>query len=185
MIAYGRNEGRVDPRGTQRRIQGLQLLGWRADHIGDAAHGMKAEVVRRTLTATWVQAGTRDRIRHATTVLLKHGAGPSEITAHRSRVKKWVPLMAWDAIDTDLRPAETVTGVTVDDIAVTIALTGTRVALTATERRAAVTKLHAEKWSDPLIAETLHCASETVQRDRRKLGLDAWPYYELEKRGAA
>lgn len=107
MKAYGRHEGRVDPRGTQRRIQGLQILGWRAQEIGDAANGMRQEVVREILKATWVQAATRDRIRQATETLLAQGTGPSPITARRAKAKGWVPVHAYDDIDNDNAPVTT------------------------------------------------------------------------------
>lgn len=185
LKAYGQWEGIVPALGSQRRIQGLQVLGFTFDQIAEAANANR-HTVWRVLTEKTVEPKTRDRINKAYKTLLRNPTGgASKRTAILSKRKGYVSPFAWEDIDADLRPVDAVVGAIVDDVAVTIALTGTRVALTADERRAAVTKLHAEKWSDPLIAETLHCASETVQRDRRKLGLDAWPYDQLEKRGAA
>jgi hypothetical protein len=48
-----------------------------------------------------------------------------------------------------------------------------------------VLRLHRERWSDGRIADTIGCASKTVERIRDELGLEAFDQNELRDRGAA
>lgn len=59
----------------------------------------------------------------------------------------------------------------VDEIAVGLACAGEPVALTRTERRLAVRRLHERGCSDPRIAYLLHVSERTVIRYRHHLGL--------------
>jgi hypothetical protein len=80
---------------------------------------------------------------------------------------------------------ETVPAELIDDVAVDLAIRGEAVKLTAAERRVAVTRLHAERWSDKRIAATLHIVDRTVLRIRQDLGLQAFDFSEIRQVDAA
>jgi hypothetical protein len=102
-----------------------------------------------------------------------------------ARRNGYVPPLAWNDIDLDEAPVETATTDDIDEVAVTLACQGIKVTLTPQERREAVRRLHAERYTDPLIAETIGCGTKTALLIRQELGLKTWPYSELVKRGAA
>jgi hypothetical protein len=188
QIAYGRHEGMVPALGTQRRIQGLQVLGWTCANIGDAAGGMAKRQVATTLTRDVVHPNTRDRINAAYLLLLRRGNGGCEMVARQARVKGWVSPFAWDNIDTDATPADVATdSADIDEVRVWNAVNGParRHRLTTLERRECVRILWARRWTDRKIAEQIGCADATVLRIRERLELAAWPYGELIKRGEA
>lgn len=80
---------------------------------------------------------------------------------------------------------ETVPTELIDDVAVDLAIRGEAVKLTVAERRVAVTRLHAERWSDKRIAATLHIVDRTVLRIRQELGLEAFEFSEIRQVDAA
>jgi hypothetical protein len=96
LKAYGRWEGLIPAIGTQRRIQGLQVLGFTFDQIGAAA-GFNRNTVWRVLNEDTVEARTRDRITAAHKALLRTPtAGASPRTARQSKAKGYVSPFAWD-----------------------------------------------------------------------------------------
>lgn len=106
LKAYGQWEGLVNSTGSQRRIQGLQLLGFTFDQIGAAA-GVNRNTVWRVLIEQTIEPKTRDRINVAFKELLRTpDAGLSKRTARLSKAKGYVSAYAWDDIDTDSEPAD-------------------------------------------------------------------------------
>jgi transcriptional regulator with XRE-family HTH domain len=101
----------------------------------------------------------------------------------------WVGPLAWDDID-DPGEIPNVHGDRteasgIDEMAVEAAMAGERVRLTGAERREAIRRLHAERWSDRRIADRIGVAAETVLRIRQELGLAAVDQAVRVKRDAA
>jgi DNA-binding LacI/PurR family transcriptional regulator len=143
------------------------------------------EAVRRILTRKTITPETRERVAAVARALVAKGRGPSTVTAQRALAKGWVSPLAWDDIDNDPEPVTTEATDEIDEVAVTLACDGQKVKLNPVERREAVRRLHAERYTDPLIAETIGCGTKTALLIRQELGLKTWPYSELVKRGAA
>lgn len=195
----------IDARGTRRRLQALARCGWTAPALtARSATPITATALARLFTADRVTA------RNARLVVALYDAvwdqqppmatptqrAMSQRTADRARRRHWAVPLAWDDIDTDEKPApvrapRSTTAPTikrndtVDEIAIELALSGQEVRLTPAERRACVLRLHAKQYSDGLIADTLHCASKTIERIRDELDLPAWEDDELISRRAA
>lgn len=170
----------IPARGAHRRVQALVNRGWSlakvAGMVGMGAGNFHGLMHRdRILVSTykticdvyercWDQAppewSHRDRV--AASRARRHAAE-----------RGWVPPLAWDDIDLD--PAPDLGGepdeVLVDEQAVELAVSGLQVRLRPLERRAAVERLHACRWSDARIAEQIGCRQETVLRIRAGLGL--------------
>jgi plasmid maintenance system antidote protein VapI len=83
----------VDSTGSGRRVQALQVLGWRAVDIAE-----KCGVRRETIVDVYAQRFvTAELARKIAAVFdeLQATPGPSEIVRRRSLGKGWVPPMAW------------------------------------------------------------------------------------------
>lgn len=184
---------RIPARGTHRRLQALVARGWSqsklADRLGVERGNFGTMMSREHVTADlhrraerlfeelWDQLPPneewRDKIAYTRTVAY-------------AKQRRWLPPLAWDDIDNDVEPpVADDEKVGVDEMAVELAIIGERVRLTPAERRECVTRLHAARWSDGRIAETIHCAEKTVGRIRDELGLTAFDQTELRQRGAA
>lgn len=177
---------------TQRRLQALMCMGWSLSKIGTRL-GRDKQVMSRTLHSDRVEAATHLAVASLYDDLWDQ-VPPSDTPTQRAvnasvrayaRKHNWVPPLGWDDIENDAEPMTADDDDSIDEIAVELAMQGNDVKLTVAERREALTRLHARKWADPLIAETLHVDSRTVLRDRQELGLEAYEYDELVKRGAA
>ncbi|MBN9176099.1 MAG: hypothetical protein J0I43_01835 [Microbacterium sp.] len=184
---------RIPARGTHRRMQALVARGWSqsklTDRLGVERSNFGVMMTREHVTADlhrraerlfeelWDQLPPneewRDKIAYTRTVAY-------------AKQRRWLPPLAWDDIDNDVDPPvpdDEEGGL--DDMAVELAIAGERVRLTPAERRECVTRLHAARWSDGRIAETIHCDVKTVGRIRDELGLAAFDQTELRQRGAA
>lgn len=187
-------DGAVIPaRGAHRRIQALAAIGWslhrQAHHLGENMTNFSRAMQNETITvrrhraiaamfdewwaagpipANWrEQGGITRAIRHA-------------------KQRRWLPPLAWDDIDNDTEPPiPDVEDGAVDEIAIELAMHGDTVRLSPLERREAIRRLHAQRWSDQRIAAALHCADRTVLRIRQELGLEAFEYGDLVKERAA
>jgi len=181
LKAYGKYNGLIPALGTQRRIQGLQWLGWTMAEIGAEAGGVTATAVGLILTRDQVEPGTAENIRRAFGVLIQRGQGTSNITKIRARKKGYVSPFAFDDIDTDTKPTDVKDPDRgqYDPIAVELAASGTPVTgLNWAERREVVRRLHAQRWPDTRIGKLLNMDGDSVCRIRRRLGLEAWAYHE-------
>lgn len=70
-----------------------------------------------------------------------------------------------------------------DEAAILIAMGGQPALLNPAERREAVRRLHAQDQFDRQIADRLHCATKTVERDRKYLQLTAHDVAVIKEAG--
>lgn len=182
----------VPARSTHRRIQALVARGWsiskvarelgwsgenfhsmmQREKVGAATHRAVAELYERLWDVEPPRETHRDKIAYSRAL-------------NFAAKRRWLPPLAWDDIDLDEEPPAPDLECGVDEMAVELAISGDHVRLTPDERREAVRRLHASRWSDKRIAETIHCADRTVLRIREELGLKAFDQSELRNRGAA
>lgn len=87
-----------------------------------------------------------------------------------ARERRWVPPLAWDDIDADLVPP-TAEAVSVDPVAVELALAGVPMKLSHDELREAVKRGVELRLSDRAISALAGVADRTVSRIRGELGL--------------
>lgn len=182
----------VEPSGTVRRLRALVAIGYTetelSAHLGmlmgnfsPLIHGRRPRVTAATYAATralfdqlWNQPLTGAKADRARRLARRNG---------------WFGPLAWDDIDD---PGEqpnaqgpAADGPLIDEMAIDLALSGVEVKLSSAERRVAVQRLHAERWSDGRIAETIGANARTVLRIRQELGLETFDQTELRQRGAA
>lgn len=196
MIRAGRQDAftgaLIDATGTRRRIQALMALGWSQGAIAAAASTdqnrvssqLHADRVTRAGAAKIAAAYERLSFRIPATDTLGARMGVSRVRAIARR-NNYAPPLAWDDIDTDPEPATAEPSAAVDDVAVDLAVHGHRVRLTPAERRACVVLLHAQRYSDGLIGDTIGCTSKTVERIRAELHLAAHDQNDVIDRSAA
>jgi len=182
----------VDATGTHRRLQALMAIGWSLPAI--AAHlNDRGPNIRRVLLAPRLTRRFADRIAAVYEDLCMTrpvGHDRTSIAAiARTRIfaarRGWLPPLAWDDIDTDPEPAAPERPGEVDHVAVDLAIHGQKVRLSPADRRACVELLHAQRYSDGLIADTIGCTSKTIGRIRDELGLAAHDQNDLIDRTAA
>lgn len=184
MIAAGRDdvfEKIVEARGVNRRLQALVALGYSAQRLGWRL-GVSRDQVLLWLTRDRVTLTTHERIAALYDEL--SDTRPAEETpgdkASVRRARNWAARRGyarpidWDDIDLDEAP-QAEQEVLVDEVAVQLALEGTRVKLTRAERHVAVTTLNGRRYNDQEIAEMLRVSDKTIARDREFLGLPAHP----------
>lgn len=185
----------VEARGVRRRLQALAAVGWAHAELmrrigrspAQASWFLRTRTVtpenhrlisalyddlwdKKPPTRTAMERRTYDRVR-----------------AHAKQMG-WHSPLDWDDIDNDPEPpkVEVDDEPYIDDVKVERALRGENDhGLNYAERRTAVRIGHSRRWSDPLIAQRLRLAQETVQRIRAELHLAAWPNDELIDRSAA
>ncbi|WP_454112807.1 hypothetical protein [Microbacterium maritypicum] len=182
----------VPARSTHRRVQALVARGWsiskvarelgwtvanfhammHRDTVGAATHRAVAELYERLWDVEPPRATHRDKIAYTRALGF-------------AKQRRWLPPLAWDDIDQDEEPPVPDEEGGIDEMAVELAIAGDVVRLTPEERREAVRRLHASRWSDKRIAETIRCSDKTVLRIRDELGLEAFDQNELRNRGAA
>lgn len=181
----GRRQG-VPSQGAVRRVQALVTQGWSITKIGNRLH-MSGENFWSIIQKDVIGAGTFRRLADLYEELWNQ---PPPQGTHRDRIsvsraknyakaRKWLPPMAWDDIDTDPHAPVADEAVTVDEMAVELILEGEKVKLSSGERRIAVGRLHALRWSDNRIAETLDVNPRTVFRIREELGLESFANDEI------
>lgn len=184
---------RIPARGTHRRLQALVARGWSQSKLADRL-GMERGNFGRMMSCDHVTADVHRRAERLFDEFWDQMPPNEEWrdkiaytrTLAYAKQRRWLPPLAWDDIDNDVEPpvAEDYE-VGIDEMAVELAIAGERVRLTPAERRECVTRLHAARWSDGRIADTIHCAEKTVGRIRDELGLAAFDQTELRQRGAA
>lgn len=186
-------EGALVPsRGVHRRVQALVARGWSQSKVAQQVNFTRSNF-GGMMHAPQVSAGLHRRVAalYEEWCMLEppHEEWREKIAFNRSvnyaKARRWVPPLAWDDIDTDPEPPLAEDDGSVDEMAVELALSGEKVRLTPAERRVAVTRLHAERWSDARIGEAIGAADRTVFRIRQELGLEAFDQTELRQRGAA
>ena len=182
----------VPARATHRRIQALAAIGWsmgeQASRLGlhsnnvstwlaqDSVTQEKADAVADLYEQLWDQRPSYDSAYKI--------AGVGRIVK-LARRRGWVVPLAWDDIDTDDAPPPVDVEVDVDEMAVELAMLGERVRLRPAERRVAVSRLHARRYSDQKTAALLGCDERTVLRIRQELGLEAFDFADLQQERAS
>lgn len=182
----------IPARGVHRRLQALVARGWSqsklAERIGIHPTNFTALMQRglvKVSTHREVAALFEELWDQLPPHTQWHDAAAFTRTLGFAKARRWLPPMAWDDIDNDVEPPvlDQVDGI--DEGAVVLAIQGEPIRLTPGDRREAVTRLHAARWSDTRIAERLRCADRTVLRIRQELGLAAFEYADLVKGSAA
>lgn len=177
--------GLVDGTGTRRRVRALIALGWSRSHLAERLACSSRtiwELTRAPLPdSSPVLVRTRDAVRALYDELSMKVPPPGRATTMARNIAAaagWSPPLAWDdetiddptAVAHDADDTEDADAV-VDEIAVDLAVEGTRLALTRAERLAALPRLVARGMSDRAIGTQLGVTERTVERDRRTLGL--------------
>lgn len=181
----------VSSRGAIRRIQALGTLGWSPSRLATMLGKTKTNL-HTSLRCEQITAGLHTAIADLYEGLWNtkpiaansHELGGINRTLNNARRFGWVAPLGWDDIDSDEEPP-TIDDVDdlIDVVAIDLVVSGSRIKLSAAERREGVTRLHALRYSDRAIAQVLGCDERTVLRDRTVLDLKAFPFSEL--RGAA
>ncbi|MFE6966903.1 hypothetical protein ACFVAJ_17465 [Agromyces sp. NPDC057679] len=180
----------IPARGAHRRVQALMTLGWTLTEIGDrcgvSVHNFSAMMRReqmraqthRTVAAVYEQLSMT--LPPSSTTAEKQAISRSQ---NHARANGYRPPLAWDDIDLDddiaAGAVESEETPEIDEVAVELALTGTKVKLTKAERDAAITEAHRRRWSDQRTADVLRLNVRTIIRERDRLKLKAWPTKEL------
>lgn len=166
----------IDATGTQRRIQALMALGWRAVDIATECGWVTGEAVHELLKRrSYVERTTAATVRAAYD-RLSMTPGPSSLTRRRAARNGWPPPLAWDDDGLDDPDAQPYVGGVdneleeVDEVAISEAMTGRRpIKLTKTERIEAVRRLSAAGFSEQETARRLFVHTRAVSRDKAQL----------------
>lgn len=189
----------VDARGTIRRLQALQAIGWTTRMLA-ARMGIAESNFSRTMHEVRVTAAKARQVVHLYDELWD--ARPPASTPReresiarviaRAAARGWVPPMAWDDIDLDDAPPTADLELCDDTdaeapevdhgINVAIAVSGGRIELDRDERLEALKILHRRGYLDGELADLLCVCTRTIERDRKHLGLVA--NYFAEERAA-
>ncbi|TDW69143.1 hypothetical protein EDF51_106127 [Curtobacterium sp. PhB25] len=173
--AYGRYQPlHLPARGAQRRLQALIRQGWSqkklARELGIPASRVYQLLVEERITRAW-----HDRIDQLFGRLWDKVPAHTEhrdLIAYNRTIRYaasrgWARPLEWDDIDNDDAPVRrdrTRSGI--DETAVELAVAGTRVHLTISERREAVRILHGYGLTDPDMAKRLELSDRTILRIR-------------------
>lgn len=190
--------GHVDATGTRRRIQALAAMGWSANVIASRV-GISEETLSKWRSATLVSRGTAKKVARWYDELSmlnppvrdrweRYSVGS---TKGRARAAGWAPPLAWDEETIDDPTAVPETGwepdrrtperwlTRHDETLVEAALRGEKPRLSPVERRAAVTALHAYRWSARRIADWIGCNTKTVERIRESENLESFDQNDI------
>ena len=167
----------VDPTGYRRRVQALVANGWSlsklADRLGMQVGNFCVSITRGRVTVGHHMGMVRiyDELWNVSPPNESwHEKSAVTRSKNMARARGWLPPLAWDDIDSDVEPP-TADAVTVDPVAVELALSGAVVKLTFDERREAVRQGVELRWSDREIGRRVGIADRTVLRIRGELGL--------------
>lgn len=184
---------KVDATGTIRRLRALVAIGYLQSDLSRCLGWDSA-------TTAQVTGGRRKRVSSETAAAVRAlfdelwdapltGTTEAQRARRQAAVKGWQGPLAWDDID---NPAESAVGAgvvpdgpVIDEVAIQRAMSGERTKLTAAERRVAVARMHALRYSDHLMAARIGCGAQTVGRIREDLGLPAWDPEDVVRRDAA
>lgn len=172
---------RVLALGARRRVQALAVMGWSLPMI---ASWMRADIaLLEKLLDESTRAVTVRAHRAIAKMFTDHWMTPptskDAATVERAAAAGWQGPLAWDDFDLDLAPAVTALRTvdreeTIDEVAIDLALTGTHVTLSATERRIVVARAHALHLGDNAISALTGIPLTTTWNIRTELGLPSW-----------
>ena len=171
-------QGRVNGRGTRRRLQALAAIGWNHHEIARRL-GYPRWKVNKALEGAYVDIRVHDDIAALYDELWDQQP-PTHTRAQRvgrsyaltvARRHGWLPPLAWDDIDTDPAPPTAGQEPLLDEIAIELALAGQNVRLTRDERLEATRRGTERGLSLTPLSDLLGVDVRTIDRDRDDLGL--------------
>ena len=171
-------QGRVNGRGTRRRLQALAAIGWNHHEIARRL-GYPRWKVNKALEGAYVDIRVHDDIAALYDELWDQQP-PTHTRAQRvgrsyaltvARRHGWLPPLAWDDIDTDPAPPTAGQEPLLDEIAIELALAGQNVRLTRDERLEATRRGTDRGLSLTQLSDLLGVDVRTIDRDRDDLGL--------------
>ena len=171
-------QGRVNGRGTRRRLQALAAIGWNHHEIARRL-GYPRWKVNKALEGAYVDLRVHDDIAALYDELWDQQP-PTHTRAQRvgrsyaltvARRHGWLPPLAWDDIDTDPAPPTAGQEPLLDEIAIELALAGPNVRLTRDERLEATRRGTERGLSLTQLSDLLGVDVRTIDRDRDDLGL--------------
>lgn len=171
-------QGRVNGRGTRRRLQALAAIGWNHHEIARRL-GYPRWKVNKALESAYVDIRVHDDIAALYDELWDQQP-PTHTRAQRvgrsyaltvARRHGWLPPLAWDDIDTDPAPPTAGQEPLLDEIAIELALAGQNVRLTRDERLEATRRGTERGLSLTQLSDLLGVDVRTIDRDRDDLGL--------------
>jgi len=171
-------QGRVNGRGTRRRLQALAAIGWNHHEIARRL-GYPRWKVNKALEGAYVDIRVHDDIAALYDELWDQQP-PTHTRAQRvgrsyaltvARRHGWLPPLAWDDIDTDPAPPTVEQEPLLDEIAIELALAGQNVRLTRDERLEATRRGTERGLSLTQLSDLLGVDVRTIDRDRDDLGL--------------
>lgn len=182
----------IPARGVHRRVQALVAIGWSQSKLADRLgmdRGNFGLMMQRTSVTVRLHRAVAAMFDELWSTLPPRDAWRDKIAYSRTlryaKAHRWLPPLTWDDIDNDPEPPVPDEFDGVDETAIELALVGDGVRLTPAERRECVRRLHARRWSDKRIAETIRCTDKTVFRIREELELPGWDTSQVVERGAA
>ena len=171
-------QGRVNGRGTRRRLQALAAIGWNHHEIARRL-GYPRWKVNKALEGAYVDIRVHDDIAALYDELWDQQP-PTHTRAQRvgrsyaltvARRHGWLPPLAWDDIDTDPAPPTAGQEPLLEEIAIELALAGQNVRLTRDERLEATRRGTERGLSLTQLSDLLGVDVRTIDRDRDDLGL--------------
>lgn len=184
----------VPATGAVRRLQALVVCGYSESELA-ARLGMQIGNFSQLILGhrPKVRAARHEAVRALFNELwsVPKTVASADVSRRLAKKHRWVGPLAWDDIDDPSeRPnlrgdREKVGDQDLDEIAIELAMGGERVKLTAAERREAIARLHAARFSDRIVAERLHIAQRTVLRARNIPVERAEPTDDIFQRAAA
>lgn len=163
----------IDGTGVRRRLHALARLGWSFPEMAKR-FGVVYSVVHGWAKSDHVYPATYERV-CALYDELWDKPGPSNWVKAYAERQGWAPPLAWDDDSIDDPKARPTLGARanqlrkpIDEIAVTRAMHGDRVRLTAEERAEAARRLKERGYSSAQIGDRLHIDKRSVERIKRK-----------------
>lgn len=165
--------------GAARRIQALVVAGWPLAALADALE-LSVPALWRVMRSDEITLVEHRRIQ--TLFARLWDASPPQATIDEDREVRgakliahhheWLPALAWDDIDADAAPARSVEvdALAIDVVAIELAVQGYKPPLSVRERREAVRRLNAMRWSAPRIAARIGVSIRTIERDVKAAG---------------
>lgn len=167
----------VSSQGFARRVQALVACGWSLSKIArrlDVSPTNMGSMLRRPAVSAAHHRAMVELFDELWNVKPAHEEWRDLIAYKRSlrlaRERGWVAPLAWDDIDADVEPP-TAEAVSVDPVAVELALAGVPMKLSHDELREAVRRGVEMRLSDGAISVLAGVADRTVWRIRGELGL--------------
>lgn len=169
--------GHVLARSTRRRIEALGAIGWSFTRLAPMLQ-MPEHSLEAILGALVIPEAKANAVAELYECLCMTPPDDSSDEEHvlkvcaiaRANAEGWVSELGWDDIDEDPEPVQMPRSRStyIDEVAVRLAMEGTRVALNRKELRAAILGLRDQGETDKEILKRLHCSKSSVWRAEKK-----------------